>query len=197
MSTSSFLYTEAYIDNKWVCINPTFKKEGKRRLAMTYESGSRSYFGQTADKIGEIGGRLRFVDLSAEVQGRYESCRNDEFVRILSADVDVMRNCLPSGQAHEYHGIVLKDSVFAYESGDPMNPAILRIYMNRSPRKNMQNWMKWANSSISTTSGTIPWAGSCILKKYWSTCSGRSTIGIAFTAMRQSINAEWLRLCSE
>lgn len=29
-----------------------------------------------------------------------------------------MRGCLPSGQAHEYHGIVLKDSVFAYESGD-------------------------------------------------------------------------------
>ena len=118
MSTSYFLYTEAYIDNKWVCINPAFEKEGKRCLAKTYESGSRSYFGHTADKIEEIGERLRFDDLSAELQARYETCREDEFVRILSADVDAMRSCLPSGQAHEYHGIVLKDSVFAYESGD-------------------------------------------------------------------------------
>lgn len=118
MSTSYFLYTEAYIDGRWVCINPTFEKEGKRCLAMTYESGSRSYFGQTADKIEEIGGRLRFEDLSAKLQVHYENCWDDKFVRILSADVDAMRNCLPSGQAHEYHGIVLKDSVFAYESGD-------------------------------------------------------------------------------
>ncbi len=118
MSTSYFLYTEAFIDDKWVCINPGFDKEGKRRLAMTYESGSRSYFGQTADKIEEIGGRLRFDDLSAELQARYENCRDDEFIRILSAEVDAMRGCLPSGQAHEYHGIVLKDAVFAYESGD-------------------------------------------------------------------------------
>lgn len=118
MSTSYFLYTEAFIDDKWVCINPGFDKEGKRRLAMTYESGSRSYFGQTADKIEEIGGKLRFDDLSAELQEYYESCRNDEFVRILSAEVDAMRSCTPSGQAHEYHGIVLKNAVFAYESGD-------------------------------------------------------------------------------
>lgn len=90
MSTSYLLYTEAYIDNKWVCINPTFEKEGKRCLAMTYESGSRSYFNQTADKIEEIGGRLRFEDLSAELQARYDSCRGDEFVRILSAEVDTM-----------------------------------------------------------------------------------------------------------
>ena len=100
MSTSYFLYTEAYIDNKWVCINPGFDKEGKRRLAMTYESGSRSYFGQTADKIEEIGERLRFEDLSAELQARYETCRDDEFVRILSAEVNIMRGCLPPGQAH-------------------------------------------------------------------------------------------------
>lgn len=118
MSTSYFLYTEAYVDNKWVCINPGFDMDGKRRLAMTYESGSRSYFGQTADKFEEIGEALRFEDLSAELQGRYERCRNDEFVRILSAEVDAMRGCMPSGQAHEYHGIVLKDAVFAYESGN-------------------------------------------------------------------------------
>lgn len=118
MSTSYFLYTEAYINNKWVCINPAFEKEGQRRLAMTYESGSRSYFGQAADKIEEIGGRLRFDDLSAEVQARYENCRDDEFIRILSAEVDAMRSCMPSGQTHEHHEIVLKDAVFAYESGD-------------------------------------------------------------------------------
>lgn len=118
MSTSYFLYTEAFIDGKWVCINPGFDKEGKRRLAMTYESGSRSYFGQTADKIEEVGETLRFEDLSAELQARYETCRDDEFVRILSAEVDAMRSCMPLGQAHEYHGIVLKDAVFSYESGD-------------------------------------------------------------------------------
>lgn len=118
MSTSYFLYTEVYIDDKWVCINPGFDMDEKRRLAMTYESGSRSYFGQTADKIEAVGETLLFEDLSAELQARYESCRNDEFVRILSAEVDAMRGCLPSGQAHEYHGIVLKDAVFAYESGD-------------------------------------------------------------------------------
>ena len=118
MSTSYFLYTEAFIDDKWVCINPSFDKEGKRCLAMTYESGSRTYFGQTADKIEEIGETLRFEDLSPELQELYENCRDSEFVRILSAEVDAMRGCMPSGQAHERHGIVLKDSVFAYESGN-------------------------------------------------------------------------------
>lgn len=118
MSTSYFLYTEAYIDDKWVCINPGVEKEGKRRFAMTYESGSRSYFGQTADKIEEIGETLRFEDMSDELQERYGNCKDSEFIRILSAEVDTRKDCLPSGQAHEHHGIVLKDSVFAYESGD-------------------------------------------------------------------------------
>ena len=70
MSTSYFLYTEAYIGDKWVCINPGFDMDGKRRLAMTYESGSRSYFGQTADKIEAVGETLLFEDLSAELQAR-------------------------------------------------------------------------------------------------------------------------------
>ena len=122
MSMSYFLYTEALIDDKWFCINPAFEKEGKRRIAMTYESGSRSYFGQTADKIEEIGGALRFEDLSAELQERYESCKDSEYVRIMAAEVDAMRGCLPSRQVHEFHGIVRKDSVFAYESGDIEEP---------------------------------------------------------------------------
>lgn len=121
MSTCYFLYTEAFIDNQWVCINPAFEKEGARHFAMTYESGSRSYFEETADKIEEIGGPLRFKDMSAELQERYKNCRDSEYVRILSAEVDAMRGCLPSGQAHEFHGIVRKDSVFAYESGDIEN----------------------------------------------------------------------------
>ena len=182
MSTSYFLYTEAYIDNKWVCINPTFEKEGKQRLAMTYESGSRSYFGQTADKIEEIGGRLRFDNLSTELQARYENCRDDEFIRILSAEVDAMRNCLPFGQAHEYHGIVQKTLCL------PMNPAMLRISMNRLPRKNMQSWTMWASRSISTTSGTIPWAGSYTSKRFWSTCVGRAMIGRMYMETKCPIN---------
>ena len=117
MSTSYFLYTEALIDDKWVCINPFFDNEGKRHIVMTYESGSRTYYGQTADKIEEIGRTLRFEDMSAELQARYESCRDSKDVRILSAETDALRGCLPSGQAHEHHEIVLKDSVFAYETG--------------------------------------------------------------------------------
>lgn len=70
MSTSYFIYTEAFIDNQWVCINPTFEKDGNRCVAMTYESGSRTYYAQTADKIEEIGGHLRFKDMSAELQER-------------------------------------------------------------------------------------------------------------------------------
>ena len=170
MSTSYFLYTEAYIDDKWVCINPGFDMDGKRRLAMTYESGSRSYFSQTADKIEEIGGRLRFDDLSAELQEYYESCRNDEFVRILSAEVDTMRSCMPSGQAHEYHGIVLKDAVFAYESGD-----VEDLYESITP----EEYAKLDEV------------------RSWSTCIGSSMIGRAFTEMGQSVNAAWLCWCSE
>lgn len=118
MSTSYFLYTEAYIDNQWVCINPAFENKGIQHLALTYESGSRSYFGQTADKIEQLGGILWFDEMSTELQNRYESCRSNEHVRILAADIDSMRGCMPSGQTHERHGIVLKDAVFAYESGD-------------------------------------------------------------------------------
>ena len=118
MSTSYYLYTEAYIDNEWVCINPAFEKDGKRRIATTYESGSRSYFGQTADKIEEIGCALRFCDMSTELQECFANSRNSEYVRILSAEIDEMKSCLPAEQPHEFHGIVHKNSVFAYESGD-------------------------------------------------------------------------------
>lgn len=118
MSTSYFLYTEAYIDNKWVCINPTFDREGKSCIAMTYESGSRSYYGQTADKIEEIGSILRFDEMSDELQEYYSKYRDNKYVKILAVGADSMRGCIPSKQAHERHGIVLKDAVFAYESGD-------------------------------------------------------------------------------
>ncbi len=118
MSTSYYLYTEAYVGDKWICINPGFDKDGKRRIATTYENGSRTYFGQTADKIEEIGGVLRFDEMSAELQLLFEDCRDSRDVRILTANVNSMRVCMRSGQTHEHHGIVLKDSVFEYESGD-------------------------------------------------------------------------------
>lgn len=118
MSTSYYLYTEVYTDGKWICINPAFEKDGQRHLATTYESESRSYFGQTAEKIENIGGTLRFDEMSLELQSFYEDCRNSTDLRILFAEIDTISRCLPSGQAHEWHGIVRKDDVFAYESGD-------------------------------------------------------------------------------
>lgn len=62
--------------------------------------------------------------------------------------------------------------------------------MNQSPLRNMQNWTIWANSSINTTSGTIPRVGSCISKRFWSTFTGRSMIGKTFSATKRAINAD-------
>lgn len=66
MSTSYFLYTEAYIDDKWVCINPGFDKEGERRLAMTYESGAISARPQTRSRKSAGGCDLKVCRLNCK-----------------------------------------------------------------------------------------------------------------------------------
>ena len=63
MSTTYLLYTEAKVDGKWYTISGTvpriIEENGavsvKEKLSTTYESGSRSYFGETYNKLFEIG----------------------------------------------------------------------------------------------------------------------------------------------
>ena len=57
MSTSYYMYTEVNIDGKWTCINNRIidVERNEELMSETYYSGSRSYFGETADKIRDIG----------------------------------------------------------------------------------------------------------------------------------------------
>lgn len=117
MSTSYYMYAAQERDKKLVCINPVFMNGDKTTLTRTFESWSRSYFSETADKLQELGWNMNFEDLPEILQKEFPS-HGSEHLPIYKIAVDDIRKCIPKDQQHEFHGIVSKDRIFAYESGD-------------------------------------------------------------------------------
>lgn len=118
MSTSYYMYTVQEADRKLVCINPMFQNGDKFTLTRTFESWSRSYFGQTAEKLQELGWNIQFDELPEVLKSEFSSCEENEHIPILKIAIDDIKRCIPKNQEHEFHGIVSKDRVFAFESGD-------------------------------------------------------------------------------
>lgn len=118
MSTSYYLYAVQEKDKKLVCINPVFRHDDKTTLTRTFESWSRSYFGQTAQKLQEIGWDMKYDDLPDALKAEFPKHVDDDYMSIVKIALDDVRKCIPRNQKHEFHGIVSKNSVFAYESGD-------------------------------------------------------------------------------
>lgn len=125
MSTYYTLYLEAKINGEWKCLNHEIpylddkKHESPTYLAETYWSGSRSYFQNTADKLLELGYRGSYEELSEVLRARYKyNDDNMRFFHCVITPLDIMRSIMPKGFLKEYHGIVHKNTIFAYETGD-------------------------------------------------------------------------------
>lgn len=118
MSTSYYMYAaQETKDGNLICINPVFRHGDKTTIAKTYESWSRSYFGEAAEKLENIGMRISYDELPDELKEKY-SFANNENVPIYLVEFDDIERCIPKGQEHEYHGVYSKDRIFAFESGD-------------------------------------------------------------------------------
>ena len=132
MSNSYFVYTEIRIDNEWHCVNqylPRINKETgetEYRLIPTYESGSRSYFGNTFDEIREIGnGKPKDIspEILAEHPERKKSQDNnlfDAYYDDMTASISLkdMISHLPDPKRKQHCGIYHKDRIFEFETGD-------------------------------------------------------------------------------
>jgi hypothetical protein len=143
MSTTYLVYTEVKIENKWVCASPYIRNEkGKEVLVTTYESGSRSYFGNTFDKFRELNVGIDYPDgLSAELKKRFyddilerykRTENNHDFYNdpqkiidyyrrsMVAIPLQMMQDALPlkSELKYQYHGLFHKDDIYRYESGE-------------------------------------------------------------------------------
>ena len=119
MATSYFIYTEMKQNGVWHCINSRMKdvKTGKDFLTMTYESGSRTYFGETADKIQELGISLAYDGLSPELQGKFHSGK-DIGMNMTAIDYNTFLSVIPNGKLHEFQGYVRKSTIAQFELGE-------------------------------------------------------------------------------
>lgn len=126
MSTYYDLYTEIKINGKWTCINNVIKdiRDNDLVLSRTYESGSRSFFGDTSDKLDEIGMQLEAQELSEELlKARpylLEEKEKGVFYGypIIGISYKSINALVPNSKDKENHAFVLKDTVFAYEHGE-------------------------------------------------------------------------------
>ena len=107
MSTEYRLYTEAQIEDKWICLNtqlPKLRAEHSFILAETFHSNSRTFFSKTADKLEEIGFPISYHELSEGLQKEYASISDQLDIRIISIDFKKMKSCMPNTVAKEHHG---------------------------------------------------------------------------------------------
>ena len=129
MGNTYILHTEAKIDGEWRCIDGYYMlkryddNEEKLTLAHTYESGSRSYFGETYNKLSMIGKYILFSELSKEIQDEYPDFRYEEnysgeseekeaYYKVVS--LQDFNACVPKGFSR--HGIIHKDRIADFEN---------------------------------------------------------------------------------
>lgn len=122
MSTSYYMYTEVNIDGKWTCINNkiTNIEKGNVIISETYYNGSRSYFGETADKINDIGYQLEYNELSDEVKNIFKSYEeHPEYFHGFAVSDKEMRACFPEDRTlKEFCGYVPKNMLFNFQTGE-------------------------------------------------------------------------------
>ena len=121
MSTYYFLYTEAVVDGKRVCLDGYVKRLNKDEmsLTMTYENGSRSYFGDAADEFRQLGYVVKFAELSDELKENFKGWDEDDsgcYSDIWAVDWDVFKDAVPDRDEYQYHGWVSKDDMHRYKT---------------------------------------------------------------------------------
>ena len=131
MSTYYSIHTEVRIGGAWHCVDPlvlhlkTDHSDQEYALAPTYENGSRSYFGRTADKLENMSGRFCFDDLSEELKDYYMKWRlaPEEIPEEVTqcsrcVSVESIREAVQSLRGKSRHALAHKDSIVAFESGE-------------------------------------------------------------------------------
>lgn len=121
MSVQYTLYTEAYLDDRWVCINrilPPQAGDHTDCLIPTYENGSRSYFGDATRKLESLGCRAQLNMLSQELQNKFAGWLDEEMYGKYAIPFDRIEKLVPNRNAKEHHGFVLKDDVFSLEGDE-------------------------------------------------------------------------------
>ena len=118
MSTSYYMYTEVNMNGKWTCINNRIRdvEKAKDVLSETYYSGSRSYFGATANKIEDIGYWINHNEMSDAVKSIF---KDSQYFRAIAVSPKSMRDCFPEDKTlKEFCGYVLKDTLFRFQTRD-------------------------------------------------------------------------------
>lgn len=143
MSTNYIIYTEAKIGDEWHCIDPLTLRVGakeednKYRLSRTYENGSRSYFGEAAEKLENMSVRFSFEALSDEFRKICESwmIEPEELPKYVERccyviPLDAIRDAVTAFKGKTNHGLIHKDCIAEYEAGDTAE-----IYDQISPQE--------------------------------------------------------------
>lgn len=124
MSTYYFLYTEAVVDGKRICLDGYVRdiERNKLRLSMTYENGSRSYFGDAADEFRGYGYELKMADLSDELKEEFPSLLNDDnYTTIIGVDWSLFKSATPDDDEYQLHGWVYKDDLHTFMHDEYVN----------------------------------------------------------------------------
>lgn len=132
MSSYYCAYTEIKLDDKWQCINqylPVVDKETgetKWKMIPTEESGSRSYFGETFEKIHELGTWTRPDDLSDTLEKEFPKPQKKEDEPDYLQDyydglchavlLEDMVRAMPEGNHKQFCGIYHKNDIRAFET---------------------------------------------------------------------------------
>jgi hypothetical protein len=143
MGTYYRIQTEVKVRDVWHCIDPLTLRLGASqvnnnyRLSPTYESGSRSFFGQAEEKLREMSIPFSYDDLSKEYQSYCETWHVtfsdlpsyvEKHVHVIS--LDSIKEAVERYPGKTNHGLVHKDALAEYEAGET-----LEIYSDISPQE--------------------------------------------------------------
>lgn len=131
MSSDYYFYTEALVDGTWYGIDPRVLRLQHGDSGMTWQvnhtywNGSRSYFGETFEKLEEISVPIKLEDTSAEFRmNKIMNWRGDDkdiapyydkALRVLP--MEKLLALKPDKDTHEIHGIYHKDRIVLFEDG--------------------------------------------------------------------------------
>ena len=152
MSTNYIIYTEVKHKDKWYCINNKIinVKENKAQLSTTYWSGSRSYFGETYNKLESIGKSINKKELSYELKEIHGEETDANEILPIAVDYEKMKNCVPADKFFENYGYVNKNIIARYKLGDIDDIYdwidIYEYEKLDSKEKQMYEYFEWDNS---------------------------------------------------
>lgn len=124
MSTYYNFYTEAKINGEWHDIDPIgicVDHDGTicDMRYMTYWNGSRSYFGETYERLAEYGHRINFSDTSKEFREEHDSWdeKNMKYACLSAISLADLKRAMPK-VPYEFCGVYKKSDVDSYRAGE-------------------------------------------------------------------------------